>query len=173
MCFRRRESMNVKPALLTVALIAPLASATQIVFMDLDEVLPMAEFVLIAEVASLEAVEFDDWCSGDFSLIALENLRGDIETGAEIICTYHLNLPRICESARGTVAWVSHDETGSGYEFLVNPGDTVIVLLESCHADQSDSRTLLRVEPVDMLDVILGKLDSAAPGCVGLDQCRE
>lgn len=160
----------MKSALLVVALMTPLASATQIVFMDLNDVLPLAGCVLIAKVVSMEALEFDEWCSGDFSLIVLETLRGEAETGIQIGCTYHLNLPRICESAAGTVAWVSQDETGSGHELLVSPGDSVIVMLESAYADPISSHTLLRIEPRTMLDVILGKMDIAALDGAGLCQ---
>jgi hypothetical protein len=155
-------------AAIAMAMMTAPASATQIVYMDLDDVLPLAGCVLIAEVVSMEAFEWDDWCSGDYSLITLETLRGDLETGAEISCTYRLNLPRICESARGTVAWVSQNETGSGYEFLVSTGDTVIVLLESGYADAAGSHTLLRIEPLDMLDAILGEMDTGAIGGPGL-----
>ncbi|MCK5116584.1 MAG: hypothetical protein KAR44_08275 [Candidatus Aegiribacteria sp.] len=160
----------MRTALFAVVFLAVLGSSTQIVFMDLDEVLPMAGCVLIAEVVSIEAFEGDDWCSGDFSLIALETLHGDVETGAEISCTYHLNLPRIFESAGGTVAWISPDETGSGHEFLVTAGDTVIVLLESGYTDTAASRILLRIEPLDMLDVILGKMSIATHGGAGFCQ---
>jgi hypothetical protein len=166
-------ALIMKHALLTAAFITTLAGAIQIVYMDLDDVLPMAGCVLIAEVVSMEAFEWDNWCSGDYSLITLETLHGDIETGAEISCSYHLNLPRICESARGTVAWVSQSETGSGCEFLVSTGDTAIVLLESGNADAAGSYTLLRIEPLDMLDVILRETDIAAIGGPGLCQADQ
>ena len=54
----------MKSALLTVILMTALASATQIVYMDLDEVLPMAGSVLIAGVVSMEAFEGDGWKQG-------------------------------------------------------------------------------------------------------------
>ncbi|MBN2587429.1 MAG: hypothetical protein JXR55_09070, partial [Candidatus Fermentibacteraceae bacterium] len=160
----------MKTAAAALAVMMAPAGATQIVYMDLDEVLPMAGCVLTAEVVSVEAFEGEDWCSGDFSLIALETLRGEAQTGAEISCTYHLNLPRICESAGGTVAWVSQDETGSGHEFLVSNGDTVVVLLESGCADTAGTLTLLRIEPLEMLDVIRGKINNASRGGAGLSR---
>ena len=157
-------------ALFAVVFVAVLGSSTQIVYMDLDKVLPMAGCVLIAEVVSIEAFEGDDWCSGDFSLITLETLHGDVETGAEISCTYHLNLPRSCDSAMGTVTWVSPYETGSGYEFFVSVGDTVIVLLDADYAEAAGNYTLLRIEPLDMIEQLLGEMDNTVLG--GLRNCQ-
>jgi hypothetical protein len=165
-----KDSEIMRSALITIFPVTALVSATQIVFMDLDEVLPMAGSVMIAEVVSMEAFEGDGWCSGDFILNTLDMLRGDAEPGVEISCTYNLNLPRECESASGTVMWVSPLETGSGYEFFVSPGDTVIALLGCEHADTSGCHTLLRIEPLDMLADILDEMDIAALGGVRLCQ---
>ena len=142
----------MRSAFFAVVFLAVLGSSTQIAFMDLDEVLPMAGTVLIARVVSLETEEGDGWCSADFSLIIMGMIRGSADTDTEINCSYKLNLPRSIESAMGTVTWVSPWETGSGYEFLVSVGDTVIVLLDADYADSAGRHTLLRIEPLDMIE---------------------
>ncbi len=160
----------MRSVLFALVFVAALGSSTQIVFMDLDEVLPMAGSVLIARVVSLETYEGDDWCSAVFSLIIMDMIRGSADTDAEISCSYHLNLPRSFESAMGTVTWVSPLETGSGYEFLVCAGDTVIVLLDADYADAAGSHTLLRIEPPDMIEQLLKEMDIAALG--GVRYCQ-
>ncbi|RKZ09339.1 hypothetical protein DRQ25_06755 [Candidatus Fermentibacteria bacterium] len=157
-------------ALFAVVLVAVLGSSTQIVYMDLDKVLPMAGSVLIARVVSLETEECDRWCSANFSLIIMEMIRGSADTDAEISCSYHLNLPRSCDSAMGTVTWVSPLETGSGYEFFVSVGDTVIVLLDADYAEAAGNHTLLRIEPLDMIEQLLGEMDNTVLG--GLRNCQ-
>ncbi len=154
-------------------LAAATSIATQIVYMDLDEVLPMAGSVLIAEVVSMETEEGNGWSSAIYSLNILDMIRGSADTGVEISCSYHLNLPRSFESAMGTVTWVSPLETGSGYEFFFCPGDTIIVLLESGYADAAVSHILLRVEPLDMLEQLMGEMDIASLGGGGYDQVNQ
>ena len=146
-------------ALIAVVFVVVLGSSTQIVYMDLDKVLPMAGSVLIVRVDSLDTYEGDGWCSADFSLIIMDMLRGSADTGAEISCYYHLNLPRSYESAMGTVTWVSPHETGSGYEFFVSVGDTVIVLLDADYVEAAGNHTMLRIEPLDMIEQLLGEMD--------------
>lgn len=148
-------------ALFSVVFVVVLGSSTQIVYMDLDKVLPMAGSVLIARVVSLETEEGDSWCSADFSLIIMDMFRGSADTNAEISCSYQLNLPRSFDSAMGTVTWVSPLETGSGFEFFVSVGDTVIVLIEADYADAAGSHTLLRIEPLDMIEQLLREMDIA------------
>jgi len=140
-------------------LVSATSIATQIIYMGLDEVLPMAGSVLIAEVVSMETEEGDGWSSAAYSLIVLDTLRGSAETGVEINCSYHLNLPRSFESAMGTVTWVSPLETGSGFEFFVCSGDTVIVLLD---ADTASSHTVLRMEPLDMRETLVEEVNLAS-----------
>jgi hypothetical protein len=143
-----------------ILLLAAAASiATQIIYMDRGEVLPMAGSVLIVEVLSMDTGEGDGWCSADYSLIVLDILRGNAETGTVINGSYRLNLPRSYESAMGTVTWVSPLETGSGYEFFVCAGDTVIVLLD---ADTASSHTVLRVEPLDMRETLMEEMNLAS-----------
>lgn len=145
-----------------LSLAAATAIATQIVYMDLDEVLPMTGSVLITEVNSMGTSEGDGWSSADYSLIVLEILRGDAGTGTVINGSYRLNLPRSYESAMGTVTWVSPLETGSGWEFFVCTGDTVIVLLDASYADAEVNHSVLRIEPMDMLDPILEEMNLAS-----------
>jgi len=154
----------MRSALFAVIFLAVLGNSTQIVFMDLDEVLPMTGSVLIARVVSLQTEEGDGWCSADYSLIIMDIIHGSADTDTEISCSYQLNLPRSFESAMGSVTWVSPLETGSGYEFFVSAGDTVIILLDADYADATGSHTLLRVEPLDVIEQLLEEMDMAALG---------
>jgi len=169
----RRVSDIMRTTLLTAILAAAPIGATQIVYMDLGEVLPMTGSVLIAEVISMDTEEGDGWDSAIYCLNILDMLRGSADTGVEISCSYHLNLPRSYESAMGTVTWVSPLETGSGYEFFVSSGDVVIVLLESDYADAAGSHTLLRIEPLDMLEQLMGEMDIASLGGGGYNQVNQ
>ncbi len=147
---------------LILSFAAATAIATQIVYMDLDEVLPMAGSVLIAEVLSMDTSEGDGWSSADYSLIVRDMLRSNTGTGTVINGSFRLNLPRSYESAMGTVTWVSPLETGSGWEFFVCTGDTVIVLLDTVYTDEEMVHTILRVEPLDMLDSLLEEMNLAS-----------
>ena len=140
-------------------LVSATSIATQIVYMDLDEVLPLTGSVLIAEVVSMETEEGDGWCSAAYSLNILDIIRGNGETGTVINGSYRLNLPRSYESAMGTVTWVSPLETGSGFEFFACTGDTVIVLLD---ADTASSHTVLRMEPLDMRETLVEEMNLAS-----------
>jgi len=147
---------------LILSFAATTAIATQIVYMDLDEVLPMAGSVLIVEVLSMDTSEGDGWSSADYSMIVRDMLRGNAGAGTVINGSFRLNLPRSYESAMGTVTWVSPLETGSGWEFLACTGDTVIVLLDASYADAEVNHSVLRMEPMDMLDPLLEEMNHSS-----------
>ena len=138
----------------SLILLCAAAHSTQIIYMDLDEVIASAGTILVVEIASREFEEGDGWVTGSYTLGVIDAIRGWADSGAKVECFYRLNLPRRFESASGPVTWVSPWETGSGMEFLVSPGDTVIALFGSSRVAGRGTQALVRMEPLSSRGLI-------------------
>jgi hypothetical protein len=149
-----RSVMRALPAALAVLVSTVLSS--QIFYMDLDDVLPMAGSVLIAEIVSIEDYYGDSWHSVDYSLMILDMLRGNADTGVPIRCSYGMDYPGSYIDADGNEIWESPLVTGSGYEFSSGIGDTVIVLLDPGYADAARTHIMWRLEPLEMIEELIG-----------------
>jgi len=134
------------------------AAASQVFFMDLPEALRMSDCVILAEVLSTEEHDYDGFLEVAGSLRLLGVLSGAPAPDSCFSASYIMDLPRSQTMEDGTVMWESPLVTGSGLEFRIEPGDTVVVLLSAAELGDSTRFGVIRFEPADSLGAILDLL---------------
>jgi hypothetical protein len=134
------------------------AAASQVFYMDLPEVLRMSDCVILAEVLSMEEHDHIGFMEGAGSLRLLGVLSGAPAPDSCFSASYIIDLPRSQTLEDGTVMWESPLVTGSGLEFRIEPGDTVVVLLSAAELCDGTRFGVIRMEPADSLGSILDLL---------------
>lgn len=137
--------------------------ASQIFYMDLDQVVCLVENILVVEVVQAVHFPMDYMDRMEYTIRVLEVLHGaDVREG-DFIAWYTFDLPRSYTGSDGMEVWESPLVTGSGLEMCVMEGDTVIALTYSLSDDSSRAAELVRLEPPDSLEKIMGLLEGISP----------
>lgn len=131
------------------------AAASQVFTMDLPEVLPMADCIVLAEVVTMGISPSGECIAANYSLAPVEVLSGIVQPDTCFGASYLMDLPRSRTLDDGTEVWESPLVSGSGLEMSCAPGDTVIALMSVL--DQGDSLrfSVIRMEPPCSLREIL------------------
>jgi len=83
-----------------------------------------------------------------------------------VVAVYTMHLPRSFVDSSGNEVWESPLVSGSGIEFLVYPGDTVLVFGSALPCgDASVPMSIVRVEFADSLGSVINMLEAAKPDC--------
>ena len=117
--------------------------AMQVIFEPLDQVLPRAAVVVVADVQRVTPQPDSAlWRSLTLQVAPVRTILGAEVQARALTCRYEQGLPH----RRGDKT-VSPRVSGSGMEFQVTPGRQVILLLASALVDADDCR-VLRIEPL-------------------------
>ena len=136
------------------------ALASQVFYMDLADDLMMSENVFLARVESAFETPMDYMGRVDYTLSILSVLSCTDPLPDSVVGVYTRHLPRSWVDPSGNEVWESPIVNGSGLEFLVNPGDTVLVFGSALPSgDTSVPMGIVRVEFADSLGSVIKMLE--------------
>lgn len=144
-------------------LLISLVNASQVFHMDLEQAAGMAELVFVAEMGSSSVIPMDYLVRVEYEMNVLQVLRGAGVNAGDLFAFHTCNLPRSRVGADGTEVWESPLVTGSGFETVVERGDTVIVLAGGLHSDPTTGIEVLRIEPLDSLASVIDLIEGSEP----------
>ena len=127
--------------------------ASQIFHMDLEEVIGLARCVVLAKVEERHVIPMDYMNRFEYSLRVISVIEGDSTLKGNFLAFHTMDIPRSRTLDDGTEVWESPLVFGSGLEGVVEPGDTVIALVDSPVTD-STVVSLVRMEPPESLEAI-------------------
>jgi hypothetical protein len=139
----------------TLLILSALASASQIVYMSLDDVVSWAGTIVVACVDSVEFCGCEDTWAVSFEISVLQSLYGYADPSAPMRCTYSQQVPEVFFDDEGNEITEWPLVTGSGIEMFVSQGDTIVVLLRSETASPDRFRSAIRMEPLDSLERVV------------------
>jgi hypothetical protein len=134
---------------------AGLMGASQVFYMSLEESLGFTETILLARVSSVIHIPMDYMNRMEYYFEVLDVVSGPDSLEGEFIATYESLFPRPYYDEEGNEIWESPIVSGSGYEMLIEEGDSVIVFLERIPEDRQQFCWVVRIEPLDSLESIL------------------
>jgi hypothetical protein len=154
----------MRTAVILLLAMASAVPASQIVHMDLDDVVSWAGTILLARVESVEDAGCQDTRVAIFEIDVLEIIEGSADSSATISCSYAQFMPETYYDDDGNEITEWPLVTGSGIEMQVAPGDTVVVLLRSQMVMPGTMQSVIRMEPSDSLESIVNLiLETAGP----------
>jgi hypothetical protein len=136
--------------------------ASQIFYMDLDQAVWLADYVMVVEVSHVVHFHMDYLDRMEYTFRILEVVHGDGVWEGDFLTFYTFDLPRSYTDADGNEVWESPFVTGSGMEMFVEEGDTVIALVYSPPCDASRPAELVRLEPPGSLETITQLLEGTS-----------
>jgi hypothetical protein len=145
----------MKAVLLPVLVLAPLVSSSQVFYRDMEDVVLSAGCIFLARVVSVE----DSSCSGSesavFVLEPLQTIEGHVGSGAGLTGIYSVQAPFVYTGVDGTQVTESPIYDGSGIEFAVVAGDTVIVIAWDDVLSVDECFSIVRMEPAGSLGAVV------------------
>ena len=160
----------MRPVPLFALFAASAAGATMIHYMDLEQALDFSEGVLIGLVTSTSEYRDQYGYSVEYTMEVLDMLRGDADTDGPVRVVYTEDSPGSFETMDGVEVWESPIYTGSGNEFGFAAGDTIIAFTSSAYVRSEGTWSLVRAEPLSMLEEVLEYMDISALGGARLCQ---
>lgn len=142
---------------------AGLLLASQVIFMNMEESLHMADGVVLAEVTAKVTFPMSYCDRTEYFFGVIEVVSGDESLKDEFFGDYLMEFPTSWVDEQGNEVWESPILTRSGHEMLVEKGDTVLVFLGCTPTETEQHIEVLRIEPPDSLGSILLLLSDSQP----------
>lgn len=140
------------------------ASSSQVVSMELDQVVSWAGTIVVARLDSVEEAGCEDTYIVTFEATVLQIVDGFIESSVPFSCSYTQLLPEtwIDDEGNETTEWPL--VTGSGIEMFAEQGDTVVMLLQEDTTAPDRRWSVLRMEPLDSLESVVNLIPETRAG---------
>jgi hypothetical protein len=143
-----------------VSFLAAAAAASQVFFMDLSDDIMMSDNIFLARVESSFETPMDYARRVDYTLSVLSVVSCTDSLSDSMAAIYSMLLPRSWVDQSGNEVWESPLVNGSGLEFMVSPGDTVLVFGSALPSgDSSVPMGIFRIESVDSLASVMKMLE--------------
>lgn len=154
----------MKAALVLAVFLGANAMASQIFFMDLAADLMLSDNVFLARVEKVFETPMDYMGRVEYTLSILSVISCTDTLPDPVVAVYTMHLPGSRVDPYGNEEWESPIVNGSGLEFLVNPGDTVLVFGSALPSgDSTVPMAVVRVELADSLGSVLKLLEAMEP----------
>ncbi len=140
--------------------------AGQLFYINIEKALELAECIFLVEVEMIFDIQMSYMCRTEYTFHVLEVVTGADSLDDTYLAVYSMNLPGVYTNQNGEEIFRSPLLTGSGYETMVQEGDTAIVF-SNLPIDDSQQLNLIRIEHADSLESIQEMLEE------GLSQERE
>lgn len=136
----------------SVLTVAMSVFASQVFFTGLSEDLSMSENIFLARVEGIVNMPMNYMNRADYTLSVLEIIACSDSLSDSLVGVYTMILPGSYISPSGEEVWESPIVNGSGLEFLVHEGDTVLVFGSAMPSgDTSVQMDIVRLEFPDSL----------------------
>ncbi len=154
----------MKAAWFLTVFLAMNAMASQLFFMDLADDLMMSSNIFLARVESVIATPMASMERVEYTLTILSEISCSNSLSDTVVAAYTRHFPESWVDPSGNEVWESPIVNGSGLEFLVKPGDTVLVFGSALPSgDASVPMGVMRVESADSLGSVLKLLEAMEP----------
>lgn len=145
--------MNIKTTIVLLIVVAFPVFASQVFYMSTEEALELTECIFLAEAGMILDIPMSYTDRTQYTFHILEVVIGTDSLEGTYLSYYSANLPWAYTGQNGEEISRSPLLTGSGYETIVEEGDTVIVFSD-LPVDDSHPLNLIRIEHVDSLESI-------------------
>jgi hypothetical protein len=146
-------------AILALIALVYLGGSVQIFHMTLSEALFITDNIYVARITGMLHMPMDYMDRIEYYLEVIDVVSGEELPEEDLYLIYSMMLPMCAIDEEGNEIWESPLVTGSGCEFSVCEGDTVIVFTGPLGTDSTVTGSVVRMEPMDSMSEILRILE--------------